>query len=221
MNYKQTKQFSEFQCVGAACINNCCHNWSITWSGEGVEKLRSAQGCSDKLMRLVHSVFLLGEDGKYSIILTDNGRCPFQLDNGLCIVQKELGEDYLSGVCAVFPRRYIAVGQSVYCSCGSSCPAVLQKLIESDNAAAVMTFDNIPDIRGKVDTLANLPEDFKVRTAIKYHRELLNFFYDIISDRHFDTEVNIVRGAVAAEKLTEAVNNGNAKNRECDGRSEK
>ena len=92
MNYKQTKQFSEFQCVGAACINNCCHDWSIAWSKESVEKLRSAQGSSDTLKKLVQSVFLLRKDGKYGIILDGNGRCPFQHDNGLCIIQKELVE---------------------------------------------------------------------------------------------------------------------------------
>lgn len=211
MNYKQTKLFSEFECVGDRCINNCCHGWLITWSSEGVDKLRSASGCSDKLKKLVQSVFEPTDDGRYTIKLEDDGNCPFQLNGGLCIIQKELGEKFLSDACTVFPRRYFSAGQSVYCNCVLSCPAVLQKLIEEDNAAVLLTSKNKPDIRSKVSSAAEHPEYIKERPEIKYHKELLEFFYEIISDKRFSAEVNIVRGALAAEKLTEAVGNGGGK----------
>ncbi len=211
MNYKQTKLFSEFQCVGDSCINNCCHDWLVTWSKEGVEKLQTASGCSDKLKALVQSAFEPSNDGKYTIKLEEGGKCPFQVDGGLCIIQKELGEEFLSDVCTVFPRRYFSAGQTVYCNCVLSCPAVLQKLIEVENAAVLLTAKNKPDIRCPISSAADASDCLRERPEYKYHKELLEFFYEIISDKRFSAEVNIVRGALAAEKLTETVKTGGGK----------
>ncbi|MDE7230924.1 MAG: flagellin lysine-N-methylase [Oscillospiraceae bacterium] len=203
MNYKQTKLFSEFQCVGGSCVNNCCHDWSVLWSGDGVEKLKAASDCSEKLKRLVRSVFVQSDNGKYNIKLKENGDCPFQLEDGLCIIQKELGESYLSDDCTFFPRIGFAARNSVYCSCVLSCPAVFQKLLDEENAAVLLTLSEKPDIRGTVRQSADRSELAALRPELKYHKELLEFFYEIISDKRFSTEVNIVRGALAAEKLSE------------------
>lgn len=208
MYYKQTKLFSEFKCVGGSCINNCCHGWIITWSEDGVYKLRSASGCSNKLRELAQNAFVKRDDGKYIIQLGDDGVCPFQLKGGLCIIQKELGEEFLSDDCSAFPRRYFSAGQSVYCSCGLSCPAVIQGLIDEENAAVILTSQVKPNIRGEVRAAVNSPEYIKAHSELKYHKELLEFFYELISDKRFSAEVNIVRGALAAEKLTEAVGQG-------------
>ncbi len=205
MNYKQTKLFSEFQCIGDSCINNCCHHWVVKWHSEGVEKLRAASGCSDKLSELVQSVFVQAEDGSYTIRLEDNGICPFQLEGGLCIIQKELGESYLSDDCTSFPRNYFKARQSTYCSCVLSCPEVIRKMIEEENAAVLLTSSKMPDIRGRVRSAADSEEFLEKHPELKYHKELLEFFYEIISDKKFSAEVNIVRGALAAEKLTDVV----------------
>lgn len=212
MNYKQTKQFSEFQCIGNKCINNCCHSWDITWSRDGVEKLRSAPGISENLKNLAESVFeTVGDD--FNIRLRGNGICPFQLNDGLCIIQKELGEGYLHDACTIFPRRFFAAGNTVFCSCSLSCPAVFQSLLEEENSAVLLTSPNKPDIRGEVCSAADsLPgEVLKAHSEFKYQKALLEFFYELISDTHYSTEVNIVRGALAAEKLTETVASGGGK----------
>ncbi len=207
MNYKQSKFFSEFQCIGSSCINNCCHHFVISWSAEGVERLRSAENCSDELRELARNSFVPADDGKFNIKLRDDGKCPFQLENGLCIIQKELEEEYLSGACRLFPRCYFTAGNTVYCSGVLSCHAIFRKLLEEDNAAALLTASEKPDIRGQLRAPANKSRYAPYHPELNYHKELFEFFYEIISDRRFSAEVNIVRGALAAEKLTECRGN--------------
>lgn len=208
MNYKQTKLFSEFQCVGGGCINNCCHDWAIIWSKEGVDKLRTSSGCSDELKKIIESSFEPTENDRFVIKLRENGICPFQGDDGLCIIQKELGEGYLSDDCTAFPRKYYAARQTVYCGCVLACPAVLQKLFDEENAAVLLSTSEKSDIRDVIYSAANRPGLLKAHPELKYHKELLEFFYELIADKRFSAEINIVRGALAAEKLTEAAVDG-------------
>lgn len=207
MNYKQTKSFLEFQCVGGSCISTCCRDWKVEWKKENIDKLQSAPGCPDNISEAAVGAFVPDDESGtiYHICHGQNGFCPFLSGDGLCGIQKSIGEEYLSDICITFPRRYFAAKQNIYCSCSLSCPVVFQGLIDEENAAVLLTCSEKPHIRGEVHSAADNPALVKLHPELKYHKELLEFFYEIIADKRYSAEVNIVRGALAAENLSETV----------------
>ncbi len=111
--------FEDFNCIAEECPANCCRaGWSITWTSAEYEHLSAVKEVSR---------FFCGDD--YRTIKPDeNGECPFLTAQGLCGIQKELGEEYLSYTCRKYPRISRLSGRVMLCSCKPTCYAVLDRL---------------------------------------------------------------------------------------------
>ena len=54
-------------------------------------------------------------------------------DNGLCMIHKELGPEYLSEICRCYPRSYKKVNNVLQATCSNSCEAVVEQLLNIDS----------------------------------------------------------------------------------------
>lgn len=209
MYYRQPGYFNDFYCVGGACQSSCCANWRIDWKASEVDKLRSAGNASPQLRELIEKSFVLSEAKQFDfrIDLTDSNDCPFHNEEGLCCIQKELGEDYLSHTCRVYPRFYFMSRSVVYRYCRLTCPYTMELLLNNEKAA-----DLVNKTINKEENLEMLLEDtdsnLKKRPDIKYFNEIFEFFYGIISDKRHSVEDSIVLGALAAQALTKLAEGG-------------
>lgn len=90
------KYLDAFKCDGNKCGALCCRSsWNI---------FVDAATC-EKYLRLGSNVFKhLRKDGEKIFIDHDNGACPFLTADNLCGLQRDHGEDFLSQVCASYPR---------------------------------------------------------------------------------------------------------------------
>ena len=114
--------YSSFQCIGAACEDTCCEGWGVFVDKVTFQKY---QTCSDselgaKLKELV-TIKPAGNDLMYATILSPAGRCSFLAD-GLCSIQKRLGENFLGHTCATYPRVVNTLGDRRERSLDLSCP---------------------------------------------------------------------------------------------------
>lgn len=205
MYYRQPKYFSEFQCAGGDCLDNCCYGWRIDWYKNEIEKVKNALNISQELKELVENSFAPydEEQGKYMIKFSENPKCPFQTDDGLCIIQKELGAEYLSNTCTIYPRNNISTDNMIYRYCSTSCPVIIKKLLNEENSADLVS-EPIKDNLKRIITINNKNTDKKYPER-NYRGELLEFFRDLISDKKISVESAIILGALAAQKLTELV----------------
>lgn len=212
MFYREPRFYSEFKCAGPDCTNNCCFGWNIDWSEEEIEKVKSAPNISSELKKMVEDSFVEQENNrkKYLIKFTERNVCPFQLENGLCKIQRELGAEYLSRTCTIYPRKEVATRDYVYRNVCMSCPEVSKMLANSENA---MEFVNI--IANDCKIVLNdqdKDEERKRMPELKYRTELLEFFYNLIADKSLSVENAIVLGAIAAQAFTKFVKDGKADN---------
>lgn len=199
---KQPKFFKSFHCIGGSCPVSCCHRWRIDYQNDEVEKLKNAE-CSDSLKKIINESFepyLQGD--KMMIKLTDKKKCPFHNEEGLCAIQKELGEEYLSLVCKNYPRNAMFFGDYVLRSCTISCPHVLSMICCDENS---MDLENtLVTKKSKIifmdSDIANINNP-----AFKFRSILFDFFYEILFDKSRSIETSIVLGAMAAQKLDEYI----------------
>lgn len=206
MYYRQPRYYNEFQCVGGDCSENCCYGWRIDWKKDEVEKVKNAPNISAELKELVEKSFVPNETIKdqLKIEFDERGKCPFQTDEGLCKIQRELGAEYLSNVCTIYPRGSILAENAIYRYCFMSCPEVTKRLFNDENA---MSFINL-SMKKDVVSRFSVSDDDKTRKAhpeLNYRGLLLEFYYDLLSDKKFSLETAIILGALAAQKLTEIV----------------
>lgn len=208
MYYRQPQYYRNFKCVGGTCKNSCCEGWRIDWTAEEVGKLKSAGSVSPKLRELIENSFELQEPDNqdFKIKLNENGSCPFLTDEKLCLIQKEIGSEYLSNTCMNYPRINIVTNSIVYRFCHITCPEVAKVLICSDKALNLInltTEEKEVYIRGV--NMCN-PDLYEKMPGLKYYAEVFEFFYEIIADKRRKVEDSIVLGALVAQALSKAFN---------------
>lgn len=202
---KQPKFYKDFHCMGGSCPVSCCQRWRIDYSNEEVEKLKNAE-CSDSLKKLINESFEpYLQNERMMIKLTDEKKCPFHNEEGLCAIQKELGEEYLSFVCKIYPRGAMSYGNYILKSCGISCPKVLFMICSDENS---MDLENVPVSNKFENMMIDSTVDIINNPALKFRSILFDFFYDILSDKSRTIETSIVLAAMAAQKLDEFIKQG-------------
>ncbi|MCM1166574.1 MAG: flagellin lysine-N-methylase [Lachnospiraceae bacterium] len=205
MYYRQPRYFGNFKCVGGTCSNSCCVGWRIDWTKEEIDKITSAPECSEELRELTEKSFTKPENREhYAVILGEGQRCPFLTEDNFCKIQRELGAEYLSFTCTIYPRHFIAAGEAVYRYGNMSCPEVMNKLLNKEKS---MVLSNVAarEIKLVKGTVMNTRESLAAHPELQYRGELLELFYEIISDKKHDVETALILGAVVAQTLSNIV----------------
>lgn len=206
--YKQPKYYDEFKCIGGACPVTCCGYWRIDWLQEEIERLKE-KDCSEEVKSLIDTSFEEVEnapvDNLHAIRLNEDYKCPFQDADGLCRVQKELGEEYLSETCTVYPRNFFWHRDAFIRSCHSSCSAVLDLLSEDVNALRLENRKTEKELKIRISTGRDSSEMIKNNPELGYRIQLVEFYNSIITCRGVSLETAVVLGALASKHFADAV----------------
>ena len=208
MYYRQPQYYNKFSCIGPECTANCCFGWRIDWSKDEIDKVKSAPNCSGDLKDKIENVFIPFKD-KFKVEFDENGKCPCLTEEGLCQIQKELGAEYLSHTCMIYPRYnlfYDPDNITMYRGCNLSCNEVVRLLINDEKAAELVNVPTQESHIGKSMSHYDSEIDMAVSPEIVYRRELFEFFYELIGNKKCNVETNIILGALAAQKITQLIN---------------
>lgn len=206
MYYKQPRYFGDFHCIGNKCIETCCYGWRIRWTKDEVDKVLGAENISDELSELIKKSFIpnnLFKD-ELEIEFLDNGRCPFETEDRLCRIQKELGAEYLSNTCATYPRNNIYSKNAFYRFCRITCPVVIEELLNNEKSMDLISLSGEKD-DGKYLSAINDWKETEKRPEQGYRAEIFDFLYELIADKRYKVEDTLIMGALAAQRLTQAV----------------
>lgn len=102
--------YDDFRCLMGKCRFNCCKDgWHIPFDKKAYMRLKDIKGsselnaCMNHCLRRIRSGSLAGTFyGEFR--LKDDGDCPLQREDGLCLLQLEKGQEALPAVCQNFPR---------------------------------------------------------------------------------------------------------------------
>jgi len=124
--------YPDFSCKCAACRQTCCKGWNISFTMQEYFRLLGMD-CSPALRRKLDAAFHPAdypEPHRYAVITPNwRGECPLLCEDGLCSLQKECGEEIMSGVCHYYPRTPKSrFGYT--CTLTGSCEGVLELLYD-------------------------------------------------------------------------------------------
>ena len=117
-----------FRCRASACRHSCCRGWEIDIDGNTLELYQNLNG---EWREKMDAAIVCDESGAH-FRLTEDERCPFLQQDGLCELICAFGEDALCDICALHPRFYELVGSYELAGLGLSCEAVCALLLAEE-----------------------------------------------------------------------------------------
>lgn len=117
--------YDAFRCLAGACPQTCCAAWEIVVDPDAQDAyLRLQHPLAAKLRRVLR----VDSEGDTYFAQTD-GRCPFLCVDGLCELQRTLGEQSLCRTCRDFPRWEVLLCDRVEQGLSPACPEAAQRLL--------------------------------------------------------------------------------------------
>lgn len=121
MIYRTPGYCRDFRCIAGDCKDSCCKGWEIDIDDAAARRYAEVKGEFGE--RLRNSI----RDG--SFVLTEDERCPFLNEKGLCDIYTELGKESLCHICAEHPRYFEWFGTVKEGGTGLCCEASAQLIL--------------------------------------------------------------------------------------------
>lgn len=117
--------YAVFRCLAGACPQTCCAAWEIVVDPDAQDAyLRLQHPLAAKLRRVLR----VDSEGDTYFAQTD-GRCPFLCADGLCELQRTLGEQSLCRTCRDFPRWEALLCDRSEQGLSPACPEAARQLL--------------------------------------------------------------------------------------------
>ena len=124
MNTYVPNYYKNFKCIADKCRHSCCIGWEIDVDEKTMAYYTSLRGeIGNELKENIST-----EDEPH-FVLKEGDRCPFLMENGLCHLICELGEDSLCNICADHPRFRNFYSGGVEMGLGLCCEACAELIL--------------------------------------------------------------------------------------------
>ena len=180
--------FKEFQCIGGGCEDNCCIGWDVEIDKKTYQKYQKVK--DKELSQLFRSSVYENPDSydhnvDYAIVeLARNNRCPFLNENHLCKIQAKLGHDYLSNVCAAYPRYANEINGVAEYSLNVSCPEAARLVLTNQQGLAFSSEEHNTPSKIIINCVVNTAEHGG-NSMVKYFIGLRNLTISLLQNRKY------------------------------------
>lgn len=168
--------YNNFKCIANKCTFTCCANWKIVIDNEAFRRFESI---NDATLRKDILSNIRETDGVKYFVNKSDGRCNMLDEDGLCRIQKSIGEKMLCNTCRKFPRLMSKHNGLLWISMAGSCPVVADYIINNEikfymigNKGNILLMDiqNIPFIADEIIEYDKFLKEyiFKNRTEQDY-----------------------------------------------------
>lgn len=124
-----------FKCIAEKCEETCCAGWYIAIDEGTYKKYKKVKHPEMKKRFDKELVVKKGSSPEcMAKIKLKNNRCAFLAKDNLCDIYRNLGEQYLSETCMMYPRNTNALGEEVELSLALSCPEAARHILLSKEA---------------------------------------------------------------------------------------
>ncbi len=187
--------YKEFSCIADKCPDTCCAGWDVVLDKQSLDRYLNTDG---KIGEKLRSVITVDEDGD-DIFVSSCGRCPFLMQNNLCELYSELGEESLCKTCAFFPRFVTDFGSRKETGLSLSCPEVARIVMEKSEPITFYTEeeDGFPEPNSIDPTL--------YFTLLNVRKKAI----DILQNRNYGIEERMIAFLRLCDNAHKAIRSGN------------
>jgi len=185
-DYLVPSYYKNFVCKCGDCRHVCCQGWDVALPMNEYFRLLGLE-CTPEIRRKLDCAMRMVDNPRperYAVFAKGwDGGCPLHDEDGLCMLQKNMGEEVLPWICRLYPRRHSEMYENE-CSCSGGCENTLELLWADDEK---LTFDRLP-LEFSVD-------DEKAGNELvgEYYNTIRSMCFDIMSDRSSSVSLRILR----------------------------
>ena len=185
----------QFKCVGSQCEDTCCIGWRVNIDHATYRKYQRIPDLElrqelDSCIKRNRSQ--PGEKNYARIKMNPGNVCPLMNEESLCRIQLRLGEEFLSDVCATYPRVANLVNNVLEKSATMSCPeAARLALLNPDE----MEFDELAEsveTRNIIDKQIDTHGLAVAKRAERYFWELRIFTIQVLQNRNYSLAERLI-----------------------------
>ena len=188
MIYRAPKYAKAFHCIAEQCRDSCCIGWEIAVDEKSLKRYQNMRGALGEAIRES-----LTEDGCFR--LCEGGRCPHLLENGLCRMICEAGEEVLCDICREHPRFYNDLGEVCEWGVGLSCESAAKLILESEESHALLCEERKEEAK-------KAQADSALISLLYLEREAI---WKLIFDKDFSFEEKLILVEKHAETLQDFI----------------
>lgn len=138
-----------FQCDGIKCNAKCCKKWTITIDDQSYQKYQRIKN-SDMRYKILSSMTKTPLLKEHIIKLDSEGACPLICKDTLCYIQRNLGINYLSETCQVYPRTLHLLDNMQLRTLSMTCPIAAEMALFTPQGMD-MHISDIAEFAGRED----------------------------------------------------------------------
>lgn len=141
----------EFSCIGSTCEDTCCVGWTVDIDKKTYQKYKKSKDAELKPLfekNITRNRSNSNDESYGKFIMDQNHACTFLNEDKWCGIQLQLGEDYLSNTCAVYPRMINQVDDRVEKSGSLACPEIARLALLNPNQMEFNEMEEPKDTRG-------------------------------------------------------------------------
>lgn len=190
-NIKMTypSYLKDFKCIGGKCESSCCGGWEIYIDKNVFELYKQIE--NEEMKKYINENIFVRDKCKNinvdygQIKFKQNEICPFLNEEKYCSIQLNFGEEYLSNVCANFPRVVNKINDCFEISLDVSCIEAAKILLLKEEG--IIFFENDYALSKHILTFdINTKDKLFEYTNIKYIKEIRNICISLIKNRKYE-----------------------------------
>lgn len=169
--YLMPDYYPDFHCKTGMCRAACCVGWNVSLSMQDYFRLLGVEcrkHVREKLDCALHVKRYPTEDSYAELVHRYDGNCPLRMENGLCAIHAEAGEQALPAICRLYPRAIRAEGD-FECSCAASCERVVEMLLDSGRPVRFVRrslIQDVPESAGRSVFFETVPREQEIRMKL-------------------------------------------------------
>lgn len=164
----------KYKCLIQDCELNCCSGWQISVSKEDVEKWKQK---APQLLKFLNEEKNSNGEIEYTMKRDFSKTCS-ALNNGICEIQKEHGEDMIPNLCSYFPHVYKKMQNVIFSSATMACPAVADIVLKAKNEDWKITEYERKYTRNDISDFSYRVENIPFEKLAETHYKFLKIFDD-------------------------------------------
>jgi lysine-N-methylase len=192
-----------FHCIGSICEDTCCNGLNVPLQKETYERYKSLP---DGHLRSLADQYVVinnvkGSDNLYAkIAMTPSRTCVFLSTERLCSLQKELGPEYLSATCAIYPRVRNEINGKLETSLHLSCPEAARLVLLSPPAGELDL--DTPSVQ-QADQFSALNSEVTPSTHMPHRdlQEIRSFVIELLQERTYTLWQRMFLLALVCDRL--------------------
>ncbi|WP_050606994.1 flagellin lysine-N-methylase [Clostridium niameyense] len=201
-----------FECIGSKCEDTCCRGWHIyldkkiykLYNKLDVKKLNVKVDKVIKRNRKCKSDWDYGE-----IILDKNRRCPFLSKENLCGIYTNFGQDKMSEVCSIYPRKYNKIDHIIEKTLTLSCPEVAKRVLLNKNS---MEFNEIECTEEVRNINVSINTQISGEYLSKYFWNLRIFTINLLQNRNYSIDDRLIILGMFYNEIQDTLDKNNFSN---------